>query len=138
MVGKGKALGVAIAAGVEHEMADRIRRIMTVVENLVHGFEARDRLVLAEGYEQIGERIFGNVADANCFSESYKYRMPGFAAIAGVEFLSPEIEQSQRLLAVPHFVAEIVGDAAVGVDAVKVRAQALGQKPRGHVEIFVV
>jgi hypothetical protein len=47
-------------------------------------------------------------------------------------------EQGQGLIAIADFVAEIVGDAAVGVDGVEVRAQSFGQKPGGDVEVFVV
>src|SRR5580658_788587 len=58
--------------------------------------------------------------------------------VAGVEFGFPLIEQRERGGSVGDLVAEIVRDAAVGVDVDKVLAQAARQKPRGDGEIFVV
>jgi len=60
------------------------------------------------------------------------------AGIAGVEFLAPLIEKGQRCGGGADFVAKIVRNAAVGVDGVEVRAQGLGEKPGGDVEVFVV
>ena len=60
------------------------------------------------------------------------------AFVAGVELAAPEIEQRKGLLGVAHFVTQIVGDAAIGVDGMKMRAQIPGQKPRGDVEVFIV
>jgi hypothetical protein len=67
-----------------------------------------------------------------------KTRMARLPFVAGVQFLAPLIEQRQRLRAVADLIAQIVRDAAVGIDGMKVRAQRLGQKPRSHVEVFVV
>jgi hypothetical protein len=60
------------------------------------------------------------------------------AFVAGIEFAAPQVKQRQCLRRRAHLVAQIVGDAAVGVDGVKVRTQRLGQKPRGYMEVFVV
>src|SRR5208282_4401925 len=60
------------------------------------------------------------------------------ATVAGVEFGLPLIEQGERGCGIADFVAEIVGDAAVGVDVEKMLAQAAGEKPGGYGEIFVV
>ncbi len=60
------------------------------------------------------------------------------AFVASVEFAAPEIEESQRLLCIADFVAEIVGNPAVGIDSMEVRAEALGQKPGCDVEVLVV
>ncbi len=92
VVGESEALGIAIAAGVKDEMADRVGRVMAVAKHVGHGFEAGDGLVLSKCYEQVGEGRLGDVAGADGFSESDEDRMTGFAAITGVEFLSPEIE----------------------------------------------
>ncbi len=75
---------------------------------------------------------------ADGFGQRDKYRMARAAFVAGVQFAAPQIEQRKGLRGVAHFVAQIVGDAAVGVDGVKMRTQRLGQKPRGHVEVLVV
>ena len=51
--------------------------------------------------------------------------MARLAAITGVELPSPEIKQGEGLGGVSDFVAEIVGDAAVSVDAMEVGAKTL-------------
>ncbi len=51
------------------------------------------------------------------------------AFVARIKFASPQIEQRQRLRGVADFVAKIVGDAAVGIDGMKMGAQGLGKKP---------
>ena len=126
------------AAGVEHQAADGIGRVAAVAEHVVHGGVARDGLVLAKGDEQIGERLFGNGAGADGFGQRDKDRMARAALVAGVQFPAPQIEKRQSRGVVADFVAQIVGDAAVGVDGMKVRPQRLGQEPRGDVEVFVV
>ena len=60
------------------------------------------------------------------------------AVIAGVEFGFPFVEQEKRSLSVAGFVSEVVGDAAVGINVVEMLAQALGKKPGGDGEIFVM
>ena len=124
-----KVLLVGIAAGVEHQPADGIGRVAAVGQHILHGVVARDGLVLAKGGQQIGKRLLGNGAGANGLGQRNKDRMTRAAFVAGIQFASPQIEQSQRLRRVAHFVAQIVGDAAVGVDRVKMRPQRLGQKP---------
>ena len=67
-----------------------------------------------------------------------KTGMARLAAITGVELPAPQIEQRQGLLAIPHLIAQVIRDAAVGIDAVEVRPQPGGQKPRGHMKVLVV
>jgi hypothetical protein len=64
--------------------------------------------------------------------------MTRVALVAGVQLLIPLLEQCQRLLAIANLVAEVVRDAAIGIDGVEVRAKLFGQKPTGYVEVFVV
>src|ERR1700756_6653 len=110
-------------------MTDGIGRVAAVVENVGHGFEAGNGLVLPESYEQVGKRCLRNVAGVDGFSEGDEDGMAGFAAIAGVKLISPEIEQRKGRIAVAGFVSEVVGYATVGIDRVEVRPEALGQKP---------
>jgi hypothetical protein len=56
--------------------------------------------------------------------------------VALVEHRTPGLEQ--RRVAVGDLVAEVVGDAAEGVDALKVGADAFGKKEGGDVEVLVV
>jgi hypothetical protein len=58
--------------------------------------------------------------------------------VATVEFLLPEVDECKRHLCIANLVAEIVGDAAVGVDAEEVLMEALGQEPGGNRKIFVM
>jgi len=64
--------------------------------------------------------------------------MAGAALVAGIEFAAPEVEEGEGLRGVANFVAEIIRDAAIGVDGVEVGSEALGQEPGGDVEILVV
>ena len=137
-IGEAEVFLAHFAAGVEHQSADGIGRVAAVGQHVLHGSKARDGLVLAKGDQQIGERLLGNRARANGLGQRNKHRMTRAAFVAGIEFATPQIEQRQRLRGVANFVAQIVGDAAVGVDGMKVRTQRLGQKPRGDVEILVV
>ncbi len=138
-VGEAEVLFIHFAAGIEHKAADGIGRVAAVAQHVVHGLVARDGLVLAKGDEQIGERLLGNRAGADGFSQRDKHRMARAAFVAGVQFPGPtDREAPERGGRVADFVAQIVGDAAVGIDGMKVRPQRLGQKPRGDVEVFVV
>lgn len=60
------------------------------------------------------------------------------ASIAGIELLLPNIEQRQRLCLARYFVSQIVRNAAVGIDAMKMRPQLLRQKPRSDVKVLIV
>ena len=82
--------------------------------------------------------MLGDVELADGFRESYEYRMLRSAVVAGVEFALPLIEEFERGGGVSDFVAEIVGDAAVGVDVEEMLAQAAGKEPAGDGEIFVM
>ena len=137
-VGKLLALGVTVSAEVEHEMADGIGRVAAIGQDVVERFEARDGLILAEGAEQIGELVFGNVELADGFGQSYEHRMFGGAFVTGVEFALPLVQQFERGGNVADFVAQVVGDAAVGVDVEEMLAQAAREEPASHGEVFVV
>ncbi len=67
-----------------------------------------------------------------------KTGMARLTAVTGIELAAPQIEQRQRLLSIPYLIAQVIRDAAVGIDAVEVRAQPGGQKPRGHMKVLVV
>ncbi len=58
--------------------------------------------------------------------------------VALVEHLTPGIEETKGGGGVGYFVAEIVGDAAVGVDALEVGADFCWEEEGGYVEVFVV
>ena len=64
-VGKLLALGVAVSAEIEDQVADGIRGVMAVAEEIVESLVASDGLILAEGGQEIGESLFGNVEFAD-------------------------------------------------------------------------
>ena len=77
VVGKLLALGIAISAEVQHQVADRIRRIAAVAQQIVEGFVAGDRLILPERGQQIREFMLRNFELAHGLGERDKYGMPG-------------------------------------------------------------
>ena len=67
-----------------------------------------------------------------------EHGMRRLAFIAEVEFTLPPIEELNGSHRIGHFVAQIVGPPAVGVNIVEMLVQSLGQKPRDDIEILVV
>ena len=68
-----------------------------------------------------------------------EHRMRDVAAgVTGMKLFAPPIEQAQTLGRVSHFVAQIVGPTAKGVDVVEVLVQFFRQKEADDVEILVV
>src|ERR1019366_9289394 len=137
-VGELLALGVAVSAKVEYEMADRIRGIAAIGQHVVESFEACDSLILAEGAEQVGKLVLGNGELAYGLGQSDEDRMSWSAVVTGVEFALPLIQQFERGGGVADFVAQVVGDAAVGVEVEEMLAEAAGKKPAGDGKILVV
>ena len=137
-VGKCLALGVAVAAQIEHEAANRIRGIAAVTEHVVPGGVARDGLILAKRCKQIGEGLDGNFAGANRGCKRDENGMSGFARIAAAQHDFPILERGESLRVIGNLVGQIVGPAAIGVHVVKMLMQAARQEPRDHTEIFVV
>ncbi len=99
---------------------------------------AGDGLVLAEGGQEVGESLFRDVEFADGPGQGYEHGMARAAVVAGIEVGFPFVEEEKRGLGVAGFVSEVVGDAAVGVNVVKMLAQALGKEPSGDGEIFVM
>jgi hypothetical protein len=60
------------------------------------------------------------------------------APVTGIELPAPQVEQRQRLFAIPDLIAQVIGDAAVSIDAVEVRPQPGRQKPRGYMKVLIV
>src|SRR6185437_4296022 len=48
------------------------------------------------------------------------------------------VQESKGLRLVRYFVAQIVTDAAVGIDGLEMRPQRLGQKPRRDMKVLVM
>ena len=137
-IGKLLALGVVITTEVENEMAYGIGGIVAVGEHIVEGVETGDGLVPAKGEEEVGEFVLRDVERATVSASATKTGWRGAPAIAGVEFRLPLVEQRERGTRVSDFIAQVVGDAAVGVDVQEILAQFFRQEPGGDGEVFVV
>ena len=68
-VGEMLAFGVAIAAEIENEAADGIRGVDAVVDDGVPIFVAFYELILAKGFEQVGEGLLRNVLREHGFAK---------------------------------------------------------------------
>ena len=76
------ALRIAISAQVQHQMANRISRVMAVSENIIERLESRDRLILTEGGQQVRELVLGNIELPHGFRQGDEHRMFRSALIA--------------------------------------------------------
>ena len=89
---------------------------MAIRQHVIEGFEARNGLILAERGEQIGEFVLRDVESLDGVRQRHEYGMLRRTLVTGVEFVLPLIEKFQRCGGVADFVAEIIRNAAVGVD----------------------
>src|ERR1700738_4014352 len=64
--------------------------------------------------------------------------MPRVTGVASVQLGFPLIQQTQRSIGIPDFIAKIIGDAAVGIDVEKILTQSLWQEPDHDREILGV
>src|SRR5260370_4469255 len=122
-VGELLALLITIAAEIENEAADGIRGIDAIVQDRVPSGITLHRLVLAKGFEQVGEGLLGDFFGDDGLAQRDEDRMRRMPGIAGVQFLRPQIEEYEGALRVRNFVTEIVGPAQVGVDILNMLLQ---------------
>src|SRR5690242_5421731 len=64
--------------------------------------------------------------------------MRRFAVIAKVKFTLPPVQELERAHGIGHFVAQIIGPTAVGIDVVEMLMKRFGEKPGAYVEVFVM
>ena len=129
---------IAVSAGIQHQSAYRIGRVLAVSDEVFKALITRRCLVLAKSLEQICKRIPGYVASFYGLGQRHKYRVTSAAEIAGIKFRFPFVEQLQRKLRISDLIAQIVRDPAVGVDTVEVRLQAPREKPGSNGEVLVM
>jgi hypothetical protein len=96
------------------------------------------RLVLPKRSQQVCERLDWNPAGFDGRQQSDEDRVRRLARVAELELSLPPVQQRERLRCVAYLIAQVVGNAAVRIDRVKVAAQPRRQKPAGNVEIFVM
>ena len=99
---------------------------------------ALDGLVLAKGFEQIGERLLRNVFGANCFAQSDEDRMRRAAVIAGIEFALPPVEELEGAVQSREFRRRDRRPSGNRHRHCRNAGAARGEQPADHVEIFVV
>ena len=99
---------IAISAKIENEMADRIRGVAAVTQQIFERLVARDGLVLAKRFQQVIERLFRNIKFADGLFERDKHGMPRIARIAGIEFGLPLVEHCSDACGIADFIAQIV------------------------------
>ena len=92
VIGKLLALGILITAKVEHKMADRVRGVTAVGQDVVESFEPGDTLILAEGDEEVGEFMLRDRKLFDGLSQGDESGMSRIAVVAGIEFGLPLIE----------------------------------------------
>ena len=138
VVGELLPFRVAVTAQVEHKVTDRICRVLAISQQVVEARIAGDDLVLTKRCQQVGKLMLRDIEFPHRLAQRDKHGMARLAGIALPQLGLPLVQQRQRLLLVADLVAQIVGDAAVGIDVVEVLVQMLGQKPRDDREIFVM
>src|SRR5205814_3022068 len=108
VIGKTLTLRITVSTKIKDQMADRIRRVAAIAEQIVKRFISGDGLVLTKRLEQICKWLLGNIKCADGFGQSYKYRMPGTTGITCIEFCLPLIQQQKRSARIADFVAQVV------------------------------
>lgn len=108
-------------------MAYGIRGVAAIPQHLIECIEAGDGLILAERAEQVRKFVFGNIEPADGFSQGDQNRMSWHTVVTSVELAFPLLKQFEGGGAVADFVAQIVGDAAVGVDIEKMLTKPAGR-----------
>ena len=126
VIGEREPFRIAVAARIEHQLSNRVGGVAAIAQKVIHRCISSDRLILAKSSQQIVEWLLGNIADADRLPQGNKDRVLRLTSIAGIELLLPHIEQSQRLRLAWYFVAKVVRNTTIRIDAVKVRTQALG------------
>ncbi len=137
-IGQTLTLLVAVAAEIQDQASHGICRIYAITEDGLPVRITLDGLILTESFQEVRERLPGNIFCDYRLAQRDEHRMGWLAFVASIQLMFPPGEQFQRARRIGNFVAKIVGPAAVGVDVVEMLMQGLGEEPRNDVEIFVM
>ena len=129
---------IAITAQIKDEAADGIRGVKAVADHRVPSLIALRSLILPESFQQIGERLLGNIFIEDGLAQRYENRMRRLAFITKIEFAFPPIEKFEGARGVRDFIAEVVGPAAVRINVVEMLVEFFRQEPGDDIEILVV
>ena len=140
MVGELCAKFVAVTANHENEAADGICGAAGVGDSLVPRIIVGLDLVLLKGVDEVAKRLTWEIAGGDGFSKSDKDGVAAFSwrVEALIKHAVPGVKQAERGAGVGNFIAEVVGDATEGIEAIEVGTDTAGEKPGRHVEVFIV
>ena len=140
LVRKLRALFVAEAGDPKDESPDGVGGEAGILDQAFERLVFEHALVLLEGGDEVGEEGLGGLGgvDGGTQGDEDGVQAGGGVGVAFAQHGAPFGEQTGGGCGVGYFVAEVVGDAAEGVDAFEVGPDAFGQEPGGDVEVFVV
>ena len=131
-IGKLLPLRIAIAAKIQHEMADRIRRIAAIAEQVVESWVARHRLILTKRRQQVGKALLGNFEVAEPSRPARQ--TPDAAGLPCVASVAAQFRHwssnCKRGAGIADLIAQIVRDAAVRINVEEMLTQALAAETR--------
>ena len=136
-IGELLPFGIAIAAQVQHQMSDRIGRVLAITR---HIGECR----IARSSDPAGTRSAGSQTAARNVKLAHGRRLERRIQDAAgsprsmLQLALPTGRAAPATVPVSHLVTQIVRDAAVGIDIEKMLAQPLGQQPGYDREILVM
>jgi len=129
---------VTVAAHVEDDAADGVSAFGAVVEELGEVLVAGEGLVLFEGAEEVVEGLEGDIVAGDGVGEGGEDGGVRVSGEAGQELGAELLEELEGFGAVGDFVAEVIGDAAEGVDVAEILAEVLGEEDGDDAEVFIV
>src|SRR5262249_55189559 len=91
-IGKLLPFRIAVSAEIQNQMSHWICRVPAVAQQVIEEFVAGCGLVLAEGGQEVGKLVLGNIKLAHRPRQSYKDRVTRRARVAGVQLAFPFIE----------------------------------------------
>ena len=119
-------------------MTDRVGRSRAIVHELRIGLVFRDRLILHERVDERLERVDRDLVARDGLGQRNHDRVPRLALVHGPQLAAPPFQKLDRSRGVADLVAQVVGPAAKGVDALKCRSVFARRQPGHHAEVFVV
>ena len=139
-VREAQSLRVGVAEEGEDHFADGVGGVVAVGEEVGEGLVARLALVDAVGFDEAAEGVWGERGVPRDFGQGDGNGVPGGATRGEgpVGLPLPGVEQVEAVRArLAGLVAEIVGEAAEGVDRVHGGPQGGGEEARDDGEVLV-
>src|SRR5262249_23510177 len=128
----------SVTADIKNQMSHGIGRVPAIAKQIIKGLISLYHLVLAKSSKQIRERLFRDMELANGVCQRDEYRVSRLSLVTGVQLTFPLIEQVQRCFPISYFIAQIVGDATVGINIEEMLSQAHRQKPGRNRKVLIM